>query len=141
MMMTPLGSLAGDRDRSVLGGSAGTSLVGSVLPGEEGLSRLVKLQLGDLTVGGVDWNGDLGTVLLISDNLLDVDAPSSSVNSEDLAGFALDSVLLGASLNENGVSLSNWNRSAVPLASELLTQMAGHQFSSNAAWGAEVSLS
>ena len=142
MMMTLPQSLAGDCNaRSVLGRCTGTGLVGSVLSCEEGLSRLVKLKLGDFTVGWVNWDWHLGTVLLISDNLLNVDAPSSSVDSEDLSGFTFNSVFLGSSLDENGVSLSHWDGSAVPLASEFLAQMARHHLSSDAAWGGEVSLS
>ena len=142
MMMTLPQSLAGDCNaRSVWGRCSGTGLVGSVLSSEEGLSGLVKLKLGDFTVGWVNWDWHLGTVLLISDNLLNVDAPSSSVDSEDLSGFTFNSVFLGSSLDENGVSLSHWDGSAVPLASEFLAQMARHHLSSDAAWGGEVSLS
>ena len=142
MMMTLLQSLAGDCNaRSVLGRGASSGLVGSVLSSEEGLSRLVKLKLGDFTVGWVNWDWHLGAVLLISDNLLNVDAPSSSVDSKDLSGFTFNSAFLGSSLDENGVSLSHWDGSAVPLASEFLAQMAGHHLSSDAAWSGEVSLS
>ena len=127
--------------RSVLGSGASTGLVRPVLSSEEGLSRLVKFQLGDFAVGRVNWNWHLGAILLISHDLLDMDAPSSSVDSEDLAGLAFNSTFLRSSLDENGVSLSHWDGSAVPLASEFLAQVAGHHLSSDAAWGAEVSLS
>ena len=124
-----------------MGSGAGTCLVGSVLSSEEGLSRLVKFQLGDFTVGRVNWDWHLGAILLISNDLLDVDAPSSSVDGKNLSGLSFDSAFLGSSLDENGVSLSHGNGSAVPLASEFLAQVAGHHLSSDAAWGGEVSLS
>ena len=124
-----------------MGSGASTGLVRSVLSSEEGLSGLVKFQLGDFAVGWVNWDWHLGAVLLVSDNLLNMDAPSSSVNGEDLSGFTFNSVFLGSSLDENGVSLSHWDGSAVPLASEFLAQMAGHHLSSDGAWSSEVSLS
>ena len=127
--------------RSVLGRGADTCLVGSVLSSEEGLSRLVKFQVGDFAVGWVNWDWHLGAILLISDNLLNVDAPSSSVDSKNLTGLSLNSIFFASGFDENGVSLSHWNGSAVPLASEFLAQVAGHHLSSNAAWGSEVSLS
>ena len=124
-----------------MGRGTGTGLVGSVLSTKESLSGLVKLKLGDFAVGWVNWDWHLGAVLLVSDNLLNMDAPSSSVNGEDLSGFTFNSVFLGSSLDENGVSLSHWDGSAVPLASEFLAQMAGHHLSSDGAWSSEVSLS
>ena len=83
----------------------------------------------------------MGTVLLVSNDLLNMDAPSSSVDSENLSGLSFNSTFLRSSLDENGVSLSHWDGSAVPLASEFLAQVAGHHLSSDAAWGGEVSLS
>ena len=97
--------------------------------------------MGDFTVGWVDWDVNLGSVLLVSNNLLDVDAPSSSVDGHDLSGLSFNSIFLTACLDENGVSLSHWDGSAVPLASEFLAQMAGHHLSSDGAWSSEVSLS
>ena len=142
MMLTLLQSLAGDCNaRSILGRGASSGLVGSVLSSEEGLSRLVKFQLGDFAVGWVNWDWHLGAVLLISNNLLNVDAPSSSVNGHNLAGLSFNSTFLGSSFDENGVSLSHWDGSAIPLASEFLAQMAGHHLSFDAAWSCEVSLS
>ena len=120
---------------------SGGSIVGSVLSSKKLLSGLIDFQLSDFTVGGVDGNGDLLSVLLISNDLLDVDAPLSSVNSKDLSGLAFDSTVDTASLDKNGVSLSYWNRSGIVLGSEFLTQVAAHHLSSNGARGGEVSLS
>tara|TARA_B110000503_G_C6923048_1_gene319523 strand:+ start:231 stop:428 length:198 start_codon:yes stop_codon:yes gene_type:complete len=61
--------------------------------------------LGDLAVGGRNWDSNLGSVLLVSDYLLDMEAPSSSVDSEDLANFTLDAVFLATTLDMDGVSL------------------------------------
>ena len=113
----------------------------SVLSSEDGFSRFVKFQLGDFTVRWVNWDLNLGAVLLISDNLLNVDAPSPSVDGENLTGLSFNSTLLTAAFDENGVSLSDWNRSAVVFAPEFLAQVAGHHLSLNAAWSGEVSLS
>ena len=124
-----------------MGRGTGTGLVGSVLSTKESLSGLVKLKLGDFAVGWVNWDWHLGAILLVSNNLLNVDAPSSSVNGNDLTSLSFDSLLLGSSFDENGVSLSHWDGSAVPLASEFLAQMAGHHLSFDAAWSSEVSLS
>ena len=91
-----------------MGSGAGTGLVGSVLSSEEGLSRLVKFQLGDFTVGWVNRDLNLGTILLVSNDLLNVDAPSSSVHSEDFSDLTFDSVLNTSGFDLNGVALSDW---------------------------------
>ena len=113
----------------------------SALSGQQSFSRFVNFQLGDFTVGSIDWNLHLGTVLLGGNNLLDVDAPSSSVDGEDLSSLASHTVLHRASVNSDSVSLSNWNCSCVPLGLEILAQSATHDLSSDAAWCGEVSLS
>ena len=120
---------------------SGSSGGASVLSSEEGLSRFVELQLGDFTVGGVD--GDLRgrAVLLGSNDLIDVDGPSSSVDSEDLAGLSLDSVLFGPTLDLDGVSLPDWERPDRVLGLEFFAQVAAHHLSSQSRAGGEVSLS
>ena len=97
--------------------------------------------MGDLAVRWVNWNLNLLSVLLISDDLLNVDAPSSSIDGEDLTSLALDTTFGGTDFDRNSISLSNWDRSAVIFASEFLAQVAAHHLSSHAAWGSEVSLS
>ena len=81
------------------------------------------------------------SVLLVSDDLFNVDTPSSSVNGHDLTDFILNTTFGGATLNENRVSLSDWDGSAVILSSEFFAQMARHHLSTDAAGGREVSLS
>ena len=97
-----------------------TSSVRSILSCEEFLSRFVKFQLGDFTVRWVDWDLDLGAVLLVSDDLLNMDAPSSSVYGEDFSDLTFDSVLNTSGFDLNGVALSDWKRSAVVLGSKFL---------------------
>ena len=97
--------------------------------------------MSDFTVGRINRDVDLLSVLLVSDDLLDVDAPLSSVNSKDLSGLALDSGDLATSLDEDGISLSYGDRSGVVLGSEFFAQVAAHHLSSDGARGGEVGLS
>ena len=83
----------------------------------------------------------MGTVLLVSDDFVDVDAPSSSVDSKDLADLTFNTVLDATGLDVDGITHSYWNRSAVVLGAELLAQWAAHHSSSDAAWSGEVSFS
>ena len=89
----------------------------------------------------MDWDLDGVSTSLVSNNFLNVNAPSLSVNANNFTFGALASVLRTASKNLNGVTLSNWNRSAVVLSSEVCAQKAAHDLSLDAAWGGEVSLS
>ena len=70
-----------------------------------------------------------------------MDAPSSSVNGEDLANLTFNTVFGTAGFNVDGVTHSNWNRSAIILSAKLFAQSAAHHLSSDAAWSGEVSLS
>ena len=83
----------------------------------------------------------MGTVLLGVDDLLNVDAPSSSVDSQDLADLTSDTLVLGSDLDHNSISLSHWHGSAVVLGLEVLAEVAAHHLSSKTGWGGEVSLS
>lgn len=123
--------------------SLGTSgsLGRSVLSAEKSFSRFIEFQLGDFAVGWVNWDLNLLSVLLISDDLLNVDAPSSSIDGEDLTSLALNTTFGGTDLNRNSISLSDWDRSAVIFASEFLAQVATHHLSSQAAWSGEMSFS
>ena len=84
---------------------------------------------------------DGGAVLLVSDNFLDMEAPSSSVDGKDLTNLTLDTVLDATGLDVYGISHSYWNRSGIVLGAELLAQWAAHHSSSDAAWSGEVSFS
>ena len=79
--------------------------------------------------------------LFVSDNFLDMNAPSSSVNGKDLANLTLNTVFGAACLDVNGVTHSDWNRSAIVFSAKLFAQPAAHHLSSDAAWSGEVSLS
>jgi len=59
---------------------------------DEGLAVLVELELGDLDLGGVDGNGNLGAVGLLLDDAVHVDAVAAAVHSGHL-GYSLLSVL------------------------------------------------
>ena len=89
----------------------------------------------------MNWDLDLLAVLLVSNNLLNVDAPSSSVHGQHLAGLALDSAVGTSALDHNDVSLSHWDGSGFVFVSKFLAQVAAHDLSSDAAGGGEVSLS
>ena len=120
---------------------SGTTGSRSTLSGQQSFSRFVKFQCGNFAVGCVDWNLDLGTVLLGGNNFLDMDAKSSSIDSQNLTGLLSDSILDGANLDSDSVSLSNWKCSAVVLILQFIAQVASHHSSSQAAWGGELSLS
>ena len=97
--------------------------------------------MSDFAVGSVDWDLYLRTVLFVSDNFLNVDTPSSSVNGKDLADLSFNTVLSRAGFNVYSVSHSDWNRSAIVFSAKLFAQAAAHHLSSDAAWSGEVSLS
>ena len=118
-----------------------TSFVRSVLSSKDGFSRFVKLQLSDFAVGWVNWDWHLRAVLLVSNNFLNMDAPSSSVDGQDLTSLSFNSTFFRSAFNENSVALSYWNRFAVIFGLKFFAQSAAHHLSSHAAWGGEVSLS
>ena len=97
--------------------------------------------MSDFAVGGVDGDGHLLSVLLVSDHLFDVDAPSASVNSKDFTSLASDAVVHASPLDEHGVALPDGDGPAVVLVSQLLAQVAAHHLSLDAGGGGEVSLS
>ena len=91
---------------------AGTSSRGSALSGQQSFSRFVKFQLGNFAVGCANWDLNGGSVLLGGNNLLDMEAPSSSVDGHNLTDLAFNAVLHGTDLNLDSVSSSDWKRSA-----------------------------
>ena len=118
-----------------------TSFVRSVLSNKDSFSGFVKFQLSDFTVGWVNWDWDLRSVLLVSNNFLDVDTPSSSVDGNDLTGLSFNSTFFRSAFDQDSVSLSYWNGFAVVLGLKFFAQSAAHHLSSHATWGGEVSLS
>ena len=122
--------------------STRTSLVVSILSGEKDLSGLINAQLGDLAVRGMDGNVDLsGLIGFGSSDLLNFEAVLLSVNGLDLALLTLGSLGFVTNLNEDGVTLSNRERAALVLGSELLGECARHDLSSDVARSREVGLS
>ena len=93
----------------------------SLLSLEEGFTVFIKLHGGDDAVGRVD--GDLVglSVLLIVGELVNMDAPSSTVYTEDLAF----SVLVSTTDNLNAVTLSDGDGAASVLGSEVLGKGSG----------------
>ena len=108
---------------------------------EELFSGLIELQCSDFTVGGTDWDWDLRSVFLVSNNLFNMDGPSLSVDGKNLARLTSNTIFNATSLDLNSISLSYWNWSAIVLSSEFLAQKAAHHSSSNVRWSGEVSLS
>ena len=109
----------------------------SLLTGEESLTVLVKSEVGDLAVGGVD--GDLGllSVHLLLDEFLNVDAPSATVDLSDLT-FA---VLVGSSDNLDGVTITDGDGTGLILLGELFAELGRHHSASQGRGCGEVSLS
>ena len=112
-----------------------------VLSSKDCFSIFVKFQLGDFTVGWVNGDLDLRSVLLVLDHFLNMDAPSASVNGEHLSGLAFHSVFGGSLLDEDGVSLSDWERSDTVLSLQFFAHVTAHHLSSQATVGGEVGLS
>lgn len=97
--------------------------------------------MGDLAVGRVNWDLNGVTGSLVSHDLLNVDAPSLSINANDFSISALASVLGAASENLDGITFSYWDCIAVIFSSQILAQFATHNLSLNATWSGEMSLS
>ena len=83
---------------------------------KDGLAVLVKLESGNDTVAGVDWDLRLLTVGLLSSDFLNVNASASAVDGLDFALTGLEV----ASNNLDLVSLADWDRTDLVLVSEVL---------------------
>ena len=90
-------------------GTLDSALVGSVLSSEQCLSRFISFKLGDLAVGWVDWHLDRVATSLVSHDLLNVDAPSLSINANDFTVSALTTILGATSKNLDRITFSHWN--------------------------------
>ena len=108
----------------------------SLLTSEEILAVLVKSEVGNLDVGGVD--GDLGllSVHLLFDKFLNVNAPSTAVNFSDFAF----TVLVGSANDLDGVSISDGDGPGLVLGGELLAKLGRHHSSTDGRGGGEVCL-
>jgi hypothetical protein len=110
-------------------------LISTVLALEDALAVSGQLELGDLDVGGVDTDGDGGTVGLLALHLIDVDDPLEAVGSGDLTLTALEPTALHADL----VVLAHGHGADVVLGAELLGQGGAHENAAHVAGGLEVS--
>ena len=108
----------------------------SLLAGEESLTVLIKSEVGDLAVGGVD--GDLGllSVHLLLDEFLNVDAPSATVDFSDLTF----TVLVGSADNHDGVTITDGDGTGLILLRELFAELGRHHSSLDGRGGGEVGL-
>ena len=108
----------------------------SLLASEEGLAVLVETKGGNDNVGGVDGDLSLLSVGLLLDEFLNVDAPFAAINFSD---FAL-TVLVWATHDLDGVSVSDRDGAALILARELLGEVSGHYSSAEGRSGGEMGL-
>jgi len=112
-------------------------VITTLLAGEESLAVLVKSEVGDLDVGGVDGDLSLLSVHLLLDEFLDVDAPLATVTFSDLAF----TVLVGSTDNHDSVAGSDGNGTSKVLLGELLGELSRHHLSADGRRGSEVCLS
>lgn len=119
---------------------------------QDGLTILVKLELGDDDLGGVDAERDGLSRGLLADNTLDVNDVLETVDGGDLSL----TTLVGATNNGDLVILADWDRANltlldkfwcwlapytyVVLLTELLAERGAHDSAANTGWGAEVRL-
>jgi hypothetical protein len=108
--MEPEGRLT-EKDPSLSLSSLSLGL-GAVLALEDGLAVLVQVKLGDDNLGGVDADGDSGTVDLLAVDTLNVDDPLAAIDLDDLALTTLvgatndqDLVILA---DRDGTNLMKW---------------------------------
>jgi hypothetical protein len=114
----------------VLGGGS------SLLACKEGLAVLVELEGGDAAVAGVDWDVSLLAVQLFLDDLLNVNASASAVDSGNLTLTAL----VCTSEDLDRVSLAHGDGANGVLFLKVLGKVAGHHNATDAGGGGEVSL-
>lgn len=119
---------------------------------QDGLTVLVKLELGDDDLGGVDSERDGLAGGLLADNTLDVNDVLETVDGGDLSL----TTLVGATDNGDLVILADWDRAHLTLSerfggwlalcayvvllTELLAERGAHDSAANTGWGAEVRL-
>jgi hypothetical protein len=119
---------------------------------QDSLTVLVKLELGDDDLGGVDAERDGLSRGLLADNTLDVNDVLETVDGGDLSL----TTLVGATNDGDLVILADWDRANltlldrfwcwlapytyVVLLTELLAERGAHDSAANTGWGAEVRL-
>merc|ERR1711957_481395 len=117
-----------------LHGVLGASI--SLLAGEESLAVLVEAEVGNLDVAGVHGHLGLLSVSLLLGELLDVDAPSATV---DLGDFTF-TTLEGTADNLDGVAVTDGDAAAEPLGGKVLAELRRHYLSAEGGGGGEVGL-
>lgn len=120
-----------------LGGSLGldAELAADLDALKDGLTVLVKLELVDDDVGGVDAEGDGLAGGLLAGDALDVDDVLEAVDGGDLALAAL----VGATDDGDLVVLADGDGANVVLLAELLGERGAHDDTTGAGGGTEVS--
>ena len=108
----------------------------SLLAIEEGLAVLVEAKVGHNAVARVDRDLRLLAVHLFLNQLLNMDAPLTTVNFSD---FAL-TVLVGSTDNLDGVSVANGDGAGLVLRGQLFAQLSGHHLPADRGRSGEVSL-
>lgn len=109
----------------------------ATLSGNQSLSVIGQVQLGNDDLGGVNVDGDRGTVRLFLLQLFELDGELKSVDRRDLAFLAL----LGTSDNSDGVFLSDGKSRDTVLFLQFLGEGSRHHLSSFDRRRGEVSLS
>ena len=109
---------------------------GSLLAIEECLAVLVETEAGHNAVTGV--NGDLGllSVCLFLYELLNVDAPPTTVYFND---FAL-TVLVWSSDDLHSIAVANGDGASLVFGRELFVELSGHHSSAKGGWRGEMGL-
>ena len=124
------------RSVHVLHGVLLAGLSHSLLSLKKCLAVLVELKSGDHAVRGMDGDLMLLSITLLSDDFLNVDAPSSAVDGLHLTLSAF----VGTAHDLDLVTLSHGNRSNVVLLFKICRQVTAHELSSDAGRSGEVCL-
>lgn len=112
-----------------------TELTANLGAGQDALTVLVKLELGNDHVGGVDAQRDALAAGLVAGDTLDVDHVLETVDGGDLALTAL----VGATDNGDLVVLADRDAADVVLLAQLLAKGSAHDDTALARAGLEVS--
>jgi hypothetical protein len=104
---------------------------------EDAFTVFVKLEWGDDTVTGMNWNLNWLFVLLIPGDFLNVNASASAVNSHDFSFTRFEVT----SQNFDLITFADWDWTHVVFVFKVFGKMAWHHDSTNTAGSSEVCLS